>query len=80
MNTSRITADTALPSRFGQQSHYPRVHSGIVVTMPGTDDMPLIFPTLCGNAYARRPKGETTQLSLCTRCAEIRAGQNMSAA
>ena len=80
-----ITADTALPSRFGEQAHYPQVRSSVVVTMPGPDDNPLIILTLCGNTYARRAReGEPVELALCTSCAELRerqrADQHRSAA
>ncbi len=75
MNAGGITADTALPGRYGEQAHYPQVRSDAIVTMPGPDDTPLIFPTLCGT-YARRPRdGDTVELALCTSCAEIRERQ-----
>lgn len=71
-----ITADTVLPSPLGTQTHYPQVRSGAVVSMPGPDNNPLLFTTLCGTAYARRPRnGETAELALCARCAKHRAEQ-----
>lgn len=71
-----ITTDTLLPSQFGEQNHYPQVRSGLVVSMPGPDTNPLLFPTLCGTAYARRPRnGETAELALCPSCAKHRAEQ-----
>ena len=81
MNTGQITADTALPSLRADQCHYPQTCAGVVVTMPGPDDAPLVFLTLCGDAYARRPRtGDPTELSVCASCAELRANQSIPAA
>lgn len=79
MKADGITADTALPSRFGGQAHYPQIRFEATVTMPGPDHTPVLFPTLCGNAYARRHReGETADLALCVRCVELRDSQHMS--
>lgn len=81
MNTGQITADTALPSLRAYQCHHPQTRAGVVVTMPGPDDTPLVFPALCGGAYARQPRaGDPTELSVCASCAELRAAQHMPAA
>lgn len=75
MKTPGITADTALPSRFGEWGHYPQVRADTAVSMPGPDHLPLLFLTLCGT-YARRPRdGDTVELAVCVRCAEIRERQ-----
>lgn len=81
MHCDQITADTALPSLRADQRHYPQVRAGVIVTMPGPDHAPLVFPTLCGGAYTRRPRtDDPTELSVCLRCAELRADQHIPAA